>query len=151
MKTSIRIAKLKDENQIIDCINSSYEKYIERIGKKPAPMLSNYKEKIINKHVHVMEKDNTILGLVILVPKTDHLYLGNLAVQPRMQGKGIGRQLMEFAERLSICSGLPEIRLFTNEKMYENLVIYPKLGYTEIERKTEDGYNRVYFKKTIKQ
>ena len=48
---------------IIDCINRSYEKYIERIGKKPAPMLANYNIKILDHHVYVAESENNILGV----------------------------------------------------------------------------------------
>jgi hypothetical protein len=33
--------------------------------------------------------------------------------------------------------------------MTANLSIYPRLGYTETGRRTEDGFNRVYFEKTI--
>jgi len=150
MDASIRTATLADESQIVDCINRSYEKYIKRIGKKPAPMLVDYTGKILQGHVYVAEKDHTILGITILVPAVDHLYLGSLSVMPEMQGKGIGKQLIGFAENLSRELGLPEIRLFTNEKMYENISIYRRLGYLETERKNEDGYRRVYFKKVLK-
>ena len=37
----------------------------------------------------------------------------------------------------------------TNEKMTENLTLYPRLGYCEVARRTEDGFNRVYFQKTL--
>lgn len=149
MKISIRIAELKDEEQIIECINSSYEKYVDRIGKKPAPMLADYNPKIQDGCVYVVDQDSIIIGLIILIPKSDYLYLGNLAVHPSMQGKGIGRQLMKYAETLAVSSGFSKIRLFTNEKMYENLIIYKKYGYSETERKTENGYNRVYFIKNL--
>jgi hypothetical protein len=33
--------------------------------------------------------------------------------------------------------------------MTENLKIYPKLGYTVVGRRTEAGFNRVYFEKTL--
>lgn len=35
------------------------------------------------------------------------------------------------------------LHLYTNEKMTENLSIYPKLGYVEVGRRTENGFNRV--------
>jgi hypothetical protein len=37
--------------------------------------------------------------------------------------------------------------LYTNEKMTDNLSIYRKLGYVEVARRTENGFNRVYFEK----
>ena len=82
MNILIRIADIKDEDKIKECIKCSYEKYIERIGKKPAPMLDEYHSKIRDKFVHVVNKGNRIIGVIVLIPKKDHLYLGNLAVHP---------------------------------------------------------------------
>jgi hypothetical protein len=44
---------------------------------------------------------------------------------------------------------LPEIRLYTNEAMTENLAYYPRRGYTETHRAAEDGFNRVFFRKPV--
>lgn len=41
------------------------------------------------------------------------------------------------------------VHLYTNEKMVENLAIYPRLGYAETGRRHEDGFNRVYFEKRL--
>lgn len=145
----IRIADSIDERRIVECIENSYSKYVERIGKKPAPMLDDYKSKIENKYIHVIDQGGRILWIIVLIPMDDHLYLGNLAVQPSDQGKGLGRMLMNYAEKQAVSSGFTEIRLYTNELMHENIIIYKKYGYLEIERKTENGYNRVFFVKKL--
>jgi hypothetical protein len=44
-------------------------------------------------------------------------------------------------------AGLRELRLYTNVAMLENLTLYPHLGYTEIARRTEAGFQRVLFSK----
>ena len=147
MNLSIRLAKPDDEQKITECVNESYAKYIDRIGKKPAPMLDDYQSKISKNWVHVIEQHNRLIGIIVLIPKSDHLYLENLAVNPAFQGQGMGRQLMLYAESIAKSIGLSEIRLFTNEAMYENIVIYSRYGYLETERKTENGYKRVYFTK----
>jgi hypothetical protein len=33
--------------------------------------------------------------------------------------------------------------------MTENLSIYPRLGYVEVARRSEDGFNRVFFEKQL--
>jgi hypothetical protein len=33
--------------------------------------------------------------------------------------------------------------------MAENLSIYPRLGYVEVARRVEDGFNRVFFAKRV--
>jgi hypothetical protein len=45
--------------------------------------------------------------------------------------------------------GLPEIRLYTNEAMTENLGYYPRRGYRETHRATQNGYRRVFFSKVL--
>ena len=99
--------------------------------------------------VYVIDEADKIIGIITLIPKEGHLYLGNLAIISSRQGRGIGRRLMAFAEKLALKQGFPEIRLFTNELMHEVISIYKSYGYEETDRKTEDGFNRVYFVKYL--
>jgi len=41
------------------------------------------------------------------------------------------------------------VHLYTNEKMTDNLSIYPRLGYVEVARRHEDGFDRVFFEKRL--
>lgn len=45
--------------------------------------------------------------------------------------------------------GLPAVELYTNEAMTENQAIYSKLGYVETEKKHQDGFNRVFYRKSL--
>jgi ribosomal protein S18 acetylase RimI-like enzyme len=101
--------------------------------------------------VYVIRKDAAIIGAIVLENRENYLYLGNLAVSPMHQGKGIGRRLLRFAEEEALRRGYFEIRLFTNEKMWENIAIYLKYGYKETGRKEENGFRRVYFTKILYQ
>ena len=56
---------------------------------------------------------------------------------------------MAFAEAAASARGLPAIRLYTNIHMTENFPFYARLGFVETGRVHEDGYDRVYFEKTI--
>jgi len=73
--------------------------------------------------------------------------LENVAVMPNSKGLGIGKQLINHAEQQAIESGLERIELYTNELMHENIAMYHYLGYVEIARKSQDGFNRVFFEK----
>jgi ribosomal protein S18 acetylase RimI-like enzyme len=79
----------------------------------------------------------------------DSLHVGNVAVHPGSQGTGLGRQLMDYAERRAILLGLTRLSLYTHEIMTENQAIYTHLGYREVGRHTEDGYCRVYMEKPL--
>jgi ribosomal protein S18 acetylase RimI-like enzyme len=57
--------------------------------------------------------------------------------------------LIAFAEDHARELGLDAVTLYTNEAMTENLRLYPALGFVETGRRVEDGYRRVYFRKTV--
>lgn len=145
----IRTAKKDDVLGIVKCVAESYEKYIEVIGKRPMPMLYDYNEVIETDTVYVLECENQVAGVLVLINADEYVLLENIAVAPAFQGKNLGRQLMEFAEIYTKKNGKNEIRLYTNEKMHENIKIYNHCGYLEYDRKEESGYNRVFFKKKI--
>lgn len=148
-ETRIRLARSNERDAVAACVDAAYEKYIERIGKKPAPMLADYGVLIAAGAVSVIPGDDGVRGVVILMPRTDHLFLENIAVHPREQGKGLGRILMDFVERRARAAHLGEIRLYTHERMTENIPFYQQLGYEEVERRVEDGYARVFMRKML--
>jgi hypothetical protein len=45
--------------------------------------------------------------------------------------------------------GLQAVELYTNEAMVENLAMYERMGYREIQRKHDAGFNRVFFRKAL--
>jgi N-acetylglutamate synthase-like GNAT family acetyltransferase len=123
--------------------------YVERIGRRPAPMDADYAALIGAGRVTVAERDGRVTGILVLVPEEDHLLVENVAVDPAAQGSGLGRRLMAHAEEHARILGLAELRLYTNEKMVENLAWYPRLSYTETERRVDSGFARVFFVKTL--
>jgi hypothetical protein len=54
---------------------------------------------------------------------------------------------MALAEAETQRLGLTTVTLYTNEHMTENLARCKELSYTETERKTEQGDQRVYMRK----
>ena len=149
MARSIRPAGPEDAAAIGDLVRASYAKYVERIGKEPAPMLEDYAALIGAGEVWASVEGEEVLGVLVMRPAEDHLFVGNVAVAPDHQGEGLGRELMAFAEAGARKDGLPEIRLYTNEKMRENVAIYAKLGFEETERKLDGGYRRVFMRKRL--
>lgn len=154
---SIRRARTEDVPPLQAIINASYSKYIERIGRPPAPMVADYGELLRTRDVMILEStsdDGSIkmVGSIVLGidAEADAVRVNNLVVEPAAQGRGYGRVLMEFAEDVAREKGIGSMALFTNVKMHENIGLYLKLGYVETGRKGEDGYERVYFRKQLK-
>lgn len=91
------------------------------------------------------------VGAIVLADDAadDAVKVHNLVVAPAAQGRGLARVLMGVAEGCAREKGRAALTLFTNEKMVENLGMYPKMGFVEVERKEEDGFHRVFFRKTL--
>jgi ribosomal protein S18 acetylase RimI-like enzyme len=75
--------------------------------------------------------------------------LDNIAIKPEFQGRGIGRILLDFAEKEAGRQGFSEIRLYTHVTMVENLALYKRIGFAETHRATVNGYDRVYMRKEL--
>lgn len=112
-------------------------------------MDDDYLENLHESHVFVADEGGEVVGLIVLFTARDHLLIENVVVDPDHQGKGLGRSLMAYAEAYASGQRIPELRLYTNAAMTENLSLYPRLGYHEDDRRTEDGFERVFFSKRL--
>jgi ribosomal protein S18 acetylase RimI-like enzyme len=146
---SVRAARLEDAAVIGDLVRVSYAKYVERLGREPAPMLEDYAALIEAGEVWVLVEGEEVLGVLVMRAAEDHLFVDNVAVAPGHQGRGLGRELVAFAEQRAKREGLGEIRLYTNEKMWENLAVYEKLGFEETGRGLEGDYQRVFMRRRL--
>jgi len=143
----IRPATPTDANAIASCVNAAYAHYVERNGKTPAPMLDDYAEVVRERETYVAHIDEAVVGMLVLDRTDEGFLLETIAVSPGCQGQGIGRALLELAERSAVKQGYGSIYLYTQDIMVENLALYARIGYEEYERRTEGGLNRVYLRK----
>ncbi len=86
---------------------------------------------------------------MVFYPQGDHIHLESVAVMPERTGTGIGKALIGYVEGMAKSEGLKAVELYTNEVMIENVALYQKMGYREIQRKLQAGFNRVFFKKAL--
>ena len=112
-------------------------------------MLADYESEIRDHAAFVLESNGQLAGLLILHFDHEGVLLDNVAVLPEFQGLGLGRRLLDFAEEEARKLGFPEITLYTNEVMTENIQLYQRLGYVEFERVLDQGYQRVYMRKVL--
>ncbi|AWT51185.1 GNAT family N-acetyltransferase [Mycolicibacterium smegmatis] len=145
----IRRAELTDVAAIERLVRDAFAMYVPRIGREPAPMSADYAAAVANSRVWVLEAKGLLVGALVNEVYDDHLLLDTVAVAPGTQGRGYGARLLERAEQDARELGLPEVRLYTNEKMTENQTYYPRHGYTETSRGEQDGYSRVFYAKRI--
>ena len=135
-----------DAEGLTDCIHAAYVIYASRLGGRPLPPLTvNYKEEIRSSPVWVAESEGRLVGSLILTPEEDYMTIGNVAVHPEFQGRGLGRALMDLGEKEAKRQGYSEMRLATHVLLTENLSLYGHLGWSETGR----DENRVYMAKSI--
>ncbi|HVC19676.1 MAG TPA: GNAT family N-acetyltransferase [Vicinamibacterales bacterium] len=145
----IRLARSDDRDAVERCVHEAYVHDVPRIGRKPAPMLADYARLIAAGRVHVVPGPSGILAVLVTEPHETWLLIENVAVLPSHQGRGLGSRLLAWAEQLARAAGLDELRLYTNERMIENQRFYRHRGFVELERRTEDGYARVYMRRQL--
>jgi GNAT superfamily N-acetyltransferase len=146
----IRCARPEDRAAVEAIVHTAYAVYVDRIGRPPGPMLDDYARLIADGAVSVFEDaDRMMAAIIVLVPQPDHLLLDNIAVRPDRQGRGLGRRLVEFAENEARRLGYVELRLYTHQKMTENIALYTRLGFVETGRGHQAGYDRVFMTKRL--
>ncbi|WP_395353045.1 GNAT family N-acetyltransferase [Variovorax sp. UC122_21] len=95
--------------------------------------------------------DATEIAAALVLDITDEGFLIDvIAVQPKHQGSGAGRMLLELAEREALRQGFDSIYLFTNEKMSENRALYERIGYVEYRRLVLENRTRVFLRKALR-
>ena len=144
-----RQATASDLPAIRQVVVAAYARYLDRMDKPPAPVRNDYRAAADAGQIWVVGEPVT--GVIVLIGQDDGLLVENVAVSPAAQGTGIGRQLMDFAERQALALGLRRLHLYTHEVMVENLAIYARLGYRETGRRTQDGYHRVFMEKLLQR
>jgi hypothetical protein len=111
-------------------VRAAFDVYVARIGRQPAPMTADYRAAVASSRVWVVDADGEVAGVAVNEVHDDHLLLA--------RAEADAREL-----------GLSEIRLVTNQAMTETQTLYPRHGYTERARGRQDGYDRVFYAKSV--
>jgi GNAT superfamily N-acetyltransferase len=146
---AIRLAAESDAPALAKIAVAAYQHYVPVVGRPPAPMTADYTAAVRRGQAWVAAVDGEVAGFIILISRPGYLLLENVAVLPDAQGRGIGARLLALAEDRAHALHVPEIRLYTNAAMTENLTYYPQHGYTETHRAQQDGFHRVFFRKRV--
>lgn len=144
-----RRATEADLSAVEALVAAAYGQYVSRIGRRPRPMLANYRNAIASHSFWLVEREQGLAGLIELIAADDHLLIENVAVSPAFQRSGIGRALIAFAELEAQRQGYAEVRLYTNALFTENLALYSRLGYRETHREQLHDTCIVHMAKTV--
>jgi ribosomal protein S18 acetylase RimI-like enzyme len=146
---TFRTATGADAAPVAELVDVAYRHYVERIGRLPGPMAEDYAHVIRGARVHVAEREDTIVGVLVLNVTDEGFAIENVAVHPAQRGKGLGRALLKLAEDEAGRAGFSSIFLYTHEMMAENLALYSKIGYAEYDRRSQGDFSLVYMRKNL--
>ena len=146
---AMRPAVDDDATAVKACVTAAFAPYVARIGKPPAPMLLDFAAEIQAGHVWVAVAGAEVVGAIVQYDTAQGFYIDTVAALPRLRGQGVGRALLVFAEDEARRRGHRAVHLCTNAHMTENQVFYPRIGYVEVARKAEGGYDRVFYAKPL--
>lgn len=143
---NIRRAAARDVALVQDCATQAYAQYVQAIGRKPAPMVQDFAWSQVQGHLWVTDP---FMGYVSTYRTGDAMHLEGVAVMRAYLGQGIGKALIQHCEEVAQELGLCGVELYTNIHMIANQTLYPALGYQEVDRRRENGFDRVYYRKQI--
>jgi N-acetylglutamate synthase-like GNAT family acetyltransferase len=142
----IRKATPEDSMGLTNCMKSAYAPYQNRMdGERLPPMDVDYSSEIKSYPAWVVDSEGDILAGLIMVFENNHASIANIAVDPKSQGKGIGGELMKFAESKAKEHDCSELHLATHVLLNENISLYQHSGWQETGRDN----TRVFMKKGI--
>ena len=130
---TLRRATPDDAPALIACITAAYSAFAGAIPDLP-DVTEGVADDIADRHVWVADKGPDIAGGIVLHIAPPLAHLMNLAVDPRRQGQGLARSLIETAERAARDSGCTKLDLATHVLMPDNLAYYQRLGWAEAGR-----------------
>lgn len=141
---------LPGEAEIVAAITmAAYARYVPMLGRQPQPVTADYRQILAEHPVWLLCLGDQSTGVLVLMRATDHMLIYNVAVSPAYQQRGLGRQLLAWAEQEARQAGYTRLRLYTNELMVENIALYRQLGYVETAREPYLGSTLVHMEKRL--
>src|SRR5690348_6169187 len=129
--STLRPAKSEDLSAVAALIEAAYRHYVPILGRRPRPMDDDLQARLGNGELFVIEEDGTLLAVLTMMVQPAAVHIFNFAVHPDAQGRGLLRQMLDFAEAAARREDKSKLTLYTNAAMTRNRAIYAHLGFTE--------------------
>jgi ribosomal protein S18 acetylase RimI-like enzyme len=125
----LRRATAADVEAVTALQRAAYAANREILGVEPLPLRADYAEVVAHYEVWLAEGERGLDGALILEVRPDDLLIWSVAINPRAQGRGLGRTLLAAAEERAAALGRRVMRLYTGEPLTANIAWYRRHGY----------------------
>ncbi len=82
------------------------------------------------------------VACMVLTPRPACLYLGKLAVDQQLRGKGLAARMIGIARERALALGYDRLQLQTRVELVENHAIFARLGFVKTGETAHEGYDR---------
>ncbi len=149
MEFVIRQSKINEHKDIKDCVNNAFQKYISVLGGRPSAIDTDFVPLIEKGQMYVAAYNNIIAATMVIIKKKDHFLLKNVAVDNQFQKRGLGKKLLNFAEKMTLDNDVPVLQIYTNAALPELVSYWSKMGFQEAKRIRKGGHVIVYMSKKL--
>lgn len=146
----IRPARFSDLHQIRYLGYAALGPFQHRMGRKPAPLSADFRELVRLGRIHVYMIENAVRGFICFHIDGPDVHIETIAVAPKFRGRGIGRSLLDLADKMGLKEGCRRVVLYTNVLMFENVAYYRGKGFQEIDTRAHKDHERVYFERYLR-
>jgi GNAT superfamily N-acetyltransferase len=136
----LRRAGVADIVPVTALQHAAYARNRPTLGVEPLPLMADYADVFCHYEVWMAEGPSGLRGVLIMKPRTDDLLVWSVATAPQAQGQGVGNMLLAAAEARARDYGVSCVRLYTGEKLIDNIAWYGRHGY--VRECTEDMGDR---------
>lgn len=120
---------VSDRDEILAFQEQAYARNREILKAEPLPLKWDYDGIFSATEVWSVRDKGQLVGVLILRPREDDLYLESVATLPQVQGGGYGNAMLNATEFRARDWGYRAIRLVTGEKLTQNVDWYQRKGF----------------------
>lgn len=104
--------------------------------------VGDFEQKSKDETLFVARCAEQLAGCMFCRSEGDYLYVGKVAVDPNLQGRGIGRALFERAFALARRNRFECLELETRVELIENHRTFEQLGFEKVGENAHEGYDQ---------
>ncbi len=161
MGLTFRTAVPSEGDEVGHVIRAAFTPYIRALGREyPAAGSAEYAQRwerlvaeIERGDVYVAFDGERIVGAVRTEPQEKNLYIDQIAVDPSLQGTGVGSWLLQQIDEVARARRFGGLSLMTAEMAVANIRLYQRHGFKIVSRGPPDHgldpHIRVYMVKSF--